>query len=150
MPPTSERYYTGSLSLGDVVVWLTSDMSDTGLPARIELSGDDAFEDIIGETITEASDGAVHSQAVIVGVVGIRFEIKILFCPQTLYDALVSMITATRGTGAQARVQLTSVKREIDCQAIANGNNWLSTGRFSGSVIQDVTIRLISTAGGGE
>jgi hypothetical protein len=148
MPPTSERYYVCSLSLGETTIWLTSDQTEDGLPARIELSGDDAFEDIIGETDTEASDGTIHSQSVIVGVVGVPFDIKMLYCPQAHYDALVSMLSGTRGTGATARVQLASIKREIDVQAKARGNNWLSTGSFSGGVIRDVTLRLISTGAG--
>jgi hypothetical protein len=149
MPLSSERYYVGSVSDSTTTIFLSSDMTNAGVPAKIELSGEDAFDDITGETVTEASDGNIHTQAIIAGVVGVRFEIKILFCPEALFAALVSMLEGTRGTNASVRVHLTSVKREIDVQAIANGNGWLSTGKFSGSVIQDVVTRLISTGAGG-
>jgi len=140
------RYYTGSVD----EIYLTSNGKENGTPAKIEVTGDDLFVDDIGETITPGADGTVHSQAVDLPPAGGRaFEIKIFFCPAALKESLETAIKATRGTDETVRVQLSSVKRVIDVQAKANGNGWLSTGKFSGDVINDVTFRLISTGAGG-
>jgi hypothetical protein len=145
MPPSSERYYVGQV--GDV--WLTSDQTETGVPCKLELTNDDLFADDYGMTATVASDGQLHSQSVALNSAAIPFEIKILWCPAALYNALISLLVATRSTSATVRVQLSSVKRTIDVLAKANGNGWLSTGSFSGGVIRDVVFRLISTGAGG-
>jgi len=142
----SERYYTGQI--GDI--HLTSNGTAEGTPAKLEVTGDDQFADDIGETITTAADGTLHAQAIdLPPGSGRAFEVKILFCPAALLTSLEDAIKATRGTDATVRVQLSSVKREIDVEAKANGNGWLSTGKFSGDVINDVTFRLISTGAGG-
>lgn len=139
------RFYTGQID----GIFLTSDGTAEGTPAKLEVTGDDGFVDDIGETITPAADGSLHAQAIdLPPGSGRAFEIKILFCPAALLTSLETIIKATRGTNTTVRVQLSSVKREIDVQAKANGNGWLSTGKFSGEVIQDVTFRLISTGPG--
>lgn len=143
---SSGRFYTGSIA----GIFLTSTGTAEGTDAKIEVTGDDGFVDDIGETITSAADGTVHAQAVdLPPGAGRVFEIKLLFCPAVLKESLETAIKATRGTDATVRVQLSSVKRVIDVQAKANGNGWLSTGRFSGSIIEGVTFRLISTGAGG-
>jgi hypothetical protein len=143
---SSGRFYIGQIG----AIYLTSDGSAEAKPAKIEVTGDDGFVDDIGETITTAADGALHAQAVdLPAAAGRAFEIKILFCPSELLASLEDAIKATRGTEETVRVQLSSVKRVIDVQAKANGNGWLTTGKFSGDVINDVTLRLISTGAGG-
>lgn len=143
---SSERYYIGRIG----GIHLTSTGTADGTPAKLEITGDDGFVDDIGETITTGPDGTLHSQAVdLPPGSGRAFEVKILFCPAVLLTSLEDAIKATRGTDETVRVQLSSVKRVIDVQAKANGNGWLSTGRFSGSIIEGVTFRLISTGAGG-
>ncbi len=146
--PSSERFYVGSLSDGTATVWLTSDMTADGLPAKLDVSGDDGFADDYGATVTQAADGTVHVQGVALNQASIAFEIKLLFCPADLKAALETLLAPTRHTSATVRVQLASVKREIDVQVRANGNNWLATGAFSGGIIRDVVLRLISVGPG--
>ncbi len=147
----SERYYTCAITPPSApAIYVTSTGALGGVPCKLDETRDDNFVDDIGETITPAADGTIHSQSVELPVAaGREFEINILFCPATLKESLEDALRATRGTSATVRVQLSSVKRVIDVQAKANGNGWLTTGKFSGSIINDVTIRLISTGSGG-
>ena len=138
------RYYSGQIG----AVYLTHDGTASGVPCRLEVTGDDAFSDDLGETITVAADSTLHSQSIVLNKRARELEIKILFCSTALYASLQTAVQATRGTTATVRVQLSSVKRVIDVLAKANGNNWLSTGKFSGTVIQDVTLRLVSVGPG--
>jgi len=108
---TSGRYYTGRI--GDT--YLTSDGTAAGLPAKLDVSGDDQFVDDLGETITTAAGGTLHSQVIDLNMAGRAFEIKILFCPAALKESLETTIRATRGTNETVRVQLSSIKRVIDC-----------------------------------
>lgn len=149
--PSSERFYVGFVQAdGAPPVWLTSDQTESGVAAKIEVGGDDAFDGAdYGMTITPASNGAIHSQAVELNFAGVEFDFKILFCPSALLSALRSAIAPTRFSSATVRVRLVSVKRTIDVYAKANGNAWISTGSFSGSMVRDVTLRLVSTAPAG-
>ena len=145
--PESSRFYVGFIQgAGSDPVWLTSDGTETGTAAKLELSGEDQFDGgAYGLAITPAASGAIHRQAVALDFAGIAFEIKILFCPSALLSLLRAALEPTRHSAATARVFLSSVKREIDVLAVANGNDWLSTGSFSGTMIRDVTLRLLST-----
>jgi hypothetical protein len=138
------RYFTGRI--GDT--YLTSDGTAAGLPAKLDVSGDDQFVDDIGETITTAADGTLHSQAIDLDMAGRVFEIKILFCLPSAQSEPRNSFARHAGTSSTVRVQLVSVKCTIDVKPKRTANGWITTGKFSGSIINDVTLRLISLGPG--
>jgi len=138
------RYYTGQIGS----VYLTSDGTPTGVPCKVEVVGDDQFADDLGETLTLAADATPHSQSIVLNKKGRTLEVKILQCPAAVKTSLETLVASTRGTSGTVRLQLSSVKRVVDVLAKANGNNWLSTGKFSGSYVSDVTLRLVSVGPG--
>jgi hypothetical protein len=139
----SDRFYF--VKIGSI--YLTSDGTSAGLPCKVLCRGVESFRSKYARAVVIAASGKAYELQVDLDQEGKHFEVELTNCPVELYEALLTLLNTAEDALSTLRIIGLGLPSNFDVQAMP-GENWLSTGQFSGGYINNVVLRFVSAGAG--
>lgn len=141
-----DRFATGKIGS----VFLTSDGTEEGIPARVRVEGQELFASARVVAPTVALDFTVHAQVAARGVRSNEFLVILEFCPEALLAAIETLLEAALADLSTVRVQIAHlVTFDVMALPLMQERKLFTVDSRSGGIAKNVRFKFISVSPGG-